>query len=187
MTTMQRDPLVDDYLRRLDAAAAGLPHERRRELVAEIEEHVDAALAESEARDEAAVRNALERLGPPEEIAAAADPQPPRPARGRLETAALIVLSVSGALPVFGYLIGAGLVVNSPHWAARDKLLGLLIPPLIVVVGGVLILSVSSEAANGDSFDSGLGVVEVSVLMADLLAGLLAAAFLAWRLRPAPR
>lgn len=28
MTTMQRDPLVDDYLRRLEAAAADLPHER---------------------------------------------------------------------------------------------------------------------------------------------------------------
>jgi hypothetical protein len=29
MTTMQRDPLVDDYLRRLEAAAADLPDERR--------------------------------------------------------------------------------------------------------------------------------------------------------------
>ena len=33
MTTMRRDPLVDDYLRRLEAAAAGLPRERRAELV----------------------------------------------------------------------------------------------------------------------------------------------------------
>ena len=33
MTTMQRDPLVDDYLRRLEAAAADLPHERRGELL----------------------------------------------------------------------------------------------------------------------------------------------------------
>ena len=71
MTTMRRDPLVDDYLRRLEAAAAALPRERRAELVGEIEEHVEAALDEA-GDDEAAVRNVLERLGSPEEIAAAA-------------------------------------------------------------------------------------------------------------------
>jgi uncharacterized membrane protein len=182
MTTMQRDPLVDDYLRRLEAAAPGLPRERRRELVAEIEEHIDAALGEGGACDEAAVRNVLERLGPPEEIGAAADPPAPRPVRGRLETAALVVLAASFILPVAGYLIGAGLVVASSAWAARDKLVGLLIPPLIVVVGGGLVVSVAAGAAEGDSFSSGLGPVEISVLMADLLSGLLAAAYLAWRL-----
>ena len=77
MTTMRRDPLVDDYLRRLEAAAADLPRERRAELVGEIEEHVDTALAEG-GDDETAVRNVLERLGSPEEIAAAA--RPPEPA-----------------------------------------------------------------------------------------------------------
>ena len=47
MTTMRRDPLVDDYLRRLEAAAAHLPRARRTELVGEIEEHVEAGLAEA--------------------------------------------------------------------------------------------------------------------------------------------
>ena len=181
MTTMQRDPLVDDYLRRLEVAARGLPRERRRELVAEIEEHIEAAL-EGGARDEAAVRNVLERLGPPEEIGAAADPPAPRPVRGRLETAALIVLAASFILPVAGYLVGAGLVIASSAWAGRDKLVGLLIPPLVVVLGGGVVVSVAAGAAEGDSFSSGLGPMEISVLMADLLSGLLAAAYLAWRL-----
>jgi hypothetical protein len=92
MTTMRRDPLVEGYLRRLEAAAAHLPRERRRELVAEIEAHVGDAPAEA-GDDEAAVRNALERLGSPEEIAAAAGPEPAaRPRRGPLETIAPIVL-----------------------------------------------------------------------------------------------
>jgi hypothetical protein len=53
---------------------------------------VDDALAEA-GDDEAAVRNALERLGSPEEIAAAAGPEPAaRPRRGPLETIAPIVL-----------------------------------------------------------------------------------------------
>ena len=78
MTTMRRDPLVDDYLRRLKAAAADLPRERREELVEEIEAHVDEALGEAGADDETAVRDVLERLGSPEEIAAAARPPAPR-------------------------------------------------------------------------------------------------------------
>jgi uncharacterized membrane protein len=72
------DPLVDDYLRRLDAAASVLPTHRRDELVAEICGHLNEALRQIAAGDETAVRNVLERLGPPEEIvAAAADPLPP--------------------------------------------------------------------------------------------------------------
>ena len=152
--------------------------------MAEIEEHIDAALrdADADADDETAVRNVLERLGPPEEIAAAADPTPARPRRGRLETAALIVLSVSFALPVVGYLIGAGLVLSSSAWAAGEKIVGLVIPPLVVVVGGLLVLGLAASAAEGDSFSTGLGPLELTVLMANLLSGLLAAAYLATRL-----
>jgi hypothetical protein len=176
MTTMRRDPLVDDYLRRLEAAAAGLPRTRRAELVSEIEEHVDAALAEAGTDDEAAVRNVLERLGSPEEIAAAAGPA--RPERGRLETAALIVLSVSFLLPLFGYLIGARLVLASKAWVGREKRIALLGSPLLVLGGAILVLvGVSGADATG-----ALGPVEIAVLAVDVLSGLLAATYLSSRL-----
>ena len=72
------DPLVDDYLRRLDAAASALPAHRRDELITEIRGHLQEALRQAPASNEAAVRNVLERLGPPEEIVAAAtDSAPP--------------------------------------------------------------------------------------------------------------
>jgi hypothetical protein len=72
------DPLVDDYLRRLDAAASALPPPRRDELAAQIRDHIQEALRQTPPGDTAAVRNVLERLGSPEEIAAAAaDPPPP--------------------------------------------------------------------------------------------------------------
>ncbi len=71
------DPLVEDYLRRLEAAAWALPAHRRDELLVEIREHLAEALRQVPAGDEAAVRSVLERLGSPEEIvAAAADPVP---------------------------------------------------------------------------------------------------------------
>jgi uncharacterized membrane protein len=181
MTTMRRDPLVDDYLRRLEAAAADLPRERRAELVGEIEEHVEAALAEA-GDDEAAVRNVLERLGSPEEIAAAAGVAPER---GRLESAALIVLSVSLVLPGAGYLIGAGLVLASKAWTGREKTVGLLIPPLVVLIGAIVVLAGAASVADGESFDSGLGPVELAVLAVNVLSGLAAAAYLSSRLKRA--
>jgi hypothetical protein len=71
------DPLVDDYLRRLDAAASVLPTHQREELIAEIRDHVQEAMRQSATSDEATVRNVLERLGPPEEIVRAATDSPP--------------------------------------------------------------------------------------------------------------
>jgi uncharacterized membrane protein len=68
------DPLVDDYLRRLDAAASTLPAHRRDELISDIRDHLQEALRQAPDGDKAAVRNVLERLGPPEETVAAADP-----------------------------------------------------------------------------------------------------------------
>jgi hypothetical protein len=46
-----------------------LPRSRRQELLGEIHEHIDSALAESPAHDEAEVRNVLDRLGDPADIA----------------------------------------------------------------------------------------------------------------------
>jgi hypothetical protein len=68
MDTMETDHLVDDYLRRLEHAAAHMQRARRTELIAEIRGHIETALREEEAAGEAAVRNVLDRLGPPEEI-----------------------------------------------------------------------------------------------------------------------
>ena len=68
MDTMRTERLVEDYLRRLERSAAHLRRARRAELVAEIRGHIQTALAEEQAADEAAVRNVLDRLGPHEEI-----------------------------------------------------------------------------------------------------------------------
>ena len=44
MDTMETDRLIDDYLRRLEDAAAHMQRARRAELVAEIRSHIDTAL-----------------------------------------------------------------------------------------------------------------------------------------------
>jgi hypothetical protein len=83
---------------------------------------------------EAEVRNLLDELGPPENIvAAAAGPPPPVPRRGAREVFALILL-VTGLPPILGWLAGVGLLLWSPLWSTRQKLLGILVWP-----GGYLV------------------------------------------------
>jgi uncharacterized membrane protein len=183
MTAVQTHPLIADYLSRLDAAAAGLPQQQRAELMAEIREHIDHDIGAAGGADEIAVRNALERLGPPEEIVAAADAgasaSPAADQRRRvgvLEIAALIALAV---LPLLGWIVGAVLVVLSTAWTSRDKLVGLLLPLAFVVLGALLPLLLSPG--------SNLGPLEVAFLQLFFLGGPIAALYLAWRLRAAVR
>jgi len=118
-TTMETDRLVDDYLGRLEEAAAHLQRSRRSELIAEIREHIEAALREEEAAGEVAVRNVLERLGPPEEIVEAAEPPPEadQVPTGKLEVAAMVTLVV----PFIGWLFGIAMVLISRAWLNREK------------------------------------------------------------------
>ena len=61
---------IDDYLKRLDRSMRDVPANRRKELVNEIDQHISQTIAASDGEfTEADVRNALERLGEPEDIA----------------------------------------------------------------------------------------------------------------------
>jgi uncharacterized membrane protein len=141
------DELIEDYLGRLEAAAQGLPADRRAELVAEIREHVDTVLAQSPDRDESTVRTVLDRLGTPEEIvheagvglpeASPAREQtatpaqtPPRTRAGGFEVAAVILLLLGGVLlPGFGWFVGVVMLWASARWTLRDRLIGTLLFP----------------------------------------------------------
>jgi HAAS domain-containing protein len=71
---------VGAYLADPDKAASRILPERRRELVGEVREHIEFALAEAGRTDESTVRNVLERLGSPDEIVTAeAGPDAPLP------------------------------------------------------------------------------------------------------------
>ena len=107
--SMDADALVRDYLGRLETAAVALPAGRRRELASEIGEHIEAALTAAPKRDEVAVRNVLERLGPPEEIVAAeVGPPAATDASGHLGALGIsgLILLAAGTLfaPFLGFL-----------------------------------------------------------------------------------
>ena len=115
------DTLVEDYLRRLDAAASMLPTDRRTELVAEIRDHLHEGLRQSGTDDEVAVRNLLERLGAPEEIVAEAADSPPvnnLPVRPLETNSSAVVSLVLGALWLLG--IGSVLALVFGYRARRE-------------------------------------------------------------------
>jgi hypothetical protein len=190
MTTTETDPLVRDYMRRLETAASRLPRERRKELIDEIREHLDAALADAAPDDEIAVRNALERLGSPEEIVqAAADPAPPPVRSGWLEIAAVVLL----ILPGVGWFAGMAPVALSRVWSAREKVVGIalaVVPALFFFLAWSLgspgddsqVLQVGVEPVDArvetDS-STALGFVFTALT---ILSGLPSALYLGWRL-----
>ena len=121
MMNAHTDALIEDYLRRLDAAASVLPTDRRTELVSEIRDHLQEGLRQSGTTDEVSVRNLLERLGPPEEIVTEAADSPPVGdfAVSSPETNRAAVISlVLGALWLFG--IGSVLALVFGYRARRE-------------------------------------------------------------------
>jgi uncharacterized membrane protein len=197
------DELIGDYLGRLEAAARGLPADRRAELVAEIREHIDTVLAQSPDRTEATVRTILDRLGSPEEIvqeagvglpetspvrAATVGQASPRTRAGAFEIATVILLLIGGVvLPVLGWLVGVVLLWASARWTLRDKLIGTLVFP-----GGLILPFYYLFFWSGTTICDGTGHCESSgtsagtamtILLVAFVGSLASAAYLLHRAR----
>jgi hypothetical protein len=182
MTTTH--PLADAYLKRLDRAARVLPRHEREDLLADIRTHLEAGLSRGAA--EADVRNVLDELGSPEEIVAAASPGRRPVRRGAREVFALILL-VTGLPPVIGWLVGLGLLLWSPLWSARQKVLGILVWPggYVALLGFSLVATRECAAQPGrpvgaaaDCASAGPSVVAIAVASLVTLAPLVVAAHL---------
>ena len=200
--TSTADRLVEDYLRSLDRELSGLPRARRRELTEQITSHIAEARAGLENEDEAEIRNLLDRLGEPAEIAEEArERAEPRPRRaGWMEILALILLLIGGiVLPVVGWFVGVVLLWVSDAWTTREKLVGTFVIPgglaTPLLLGGLAVTAEScstefdpmtgaeiSSSCTGGSFQAAdvLGPVLAVVL---LLAPVFTTIFLARRLR----
>jgi hypothetical protein len=145
---------VKEYLHDLEVELRDLPRSRRQELLGEIHEHIDSALAETPTHDEAEVRNVLDRLGDPSDIAEEARQRfgVPKLKSGALEIAALILLVIGGIiLPVIGWFIGVILLWSSRVWTTGEKLAGTLLFP-----GGLLLPAALGLGAIGVRSCSGV-------------------------------
>lgn len=164
MVSSSDDELVMRYLARLEAAAGGMPADRRRELIDEITTHIEEAMAAKPAPP-GGIATVLDQLGSPEDIVRAADPVGAGAGRGAgnplgaVEIFAILGLLIGGIIvPVVGWLVGVALLWISPRWKTRDKLLatlvwpGGLLAPVIVFLG----LAASAMVAVGQTCDTGV-------------------------------
>ena len=150
--TSTADQLVDKYVERLNRELADLPSARRREVVEEIKEHIAEARAALPAESEADVRNLLDRVGDPSELAADARHRfGLRPRRaGAREIAALVLLLVGGFLMFVGWVVGVVLLWASDAWNTRDKLIGtLVLPGGLVLPLALFVFAGTGETCSG--------------------------------------
>ena len=126
MSSNMTDDAVTEYLREVEVRLAGLPLLQRRELLADLRAHIATERLERGAGSEGEVLEILERLGSPEEVAAAAHEEagtqrttirPARvgtPARPRLLLGAGVVAVIIFALLMFSLMAGRVSSTNAP-------------------------------------------------------------------------
>ncbi|MGW4748248.1 HAAS signaling domain-containing protein [Streptomyces sp. NPDC004290] len=185
-------PLVTDYLDTIEREASFLAPGRREELLADLREHLAVAVGDEE--DPQAVRAALERLGSPSAIVAAARAEEPEspvasgsattatatvPNRTRdTLTAVLIgvtgIAGVAGSAPsVLALIVSLFLLWTSDSWGRGTKALASALtvaPPVVVLVSAFLL--------------SGFGVWELLTVLAVGVTLPVVAAVLLFRTRP---
>lgn len=102
----------------------------------------------------------------------------------KLETVAVLLLGVGGAVYPPVWLLGALTALPSKKWDLADKWVGLVAPVLLVIVSTVLIVVFGGRhpTIGSYAFEAWLAAERVARIAAVLGAG-----YLLWRLRRGPR
>jgi hypothetical protein len=198
MTTTTLPPAAVAYLKRLRRAARPLPTETRRELLGDIEAHLQEAIDVE--MSEAEVLSALDRLGSPEEIVGAqlgGAVESSTSAKGIHEWTAIILLLLGGFVIGIGWLVGLILLWSSRAWTTVDKLIGTLVIPGGLAGTLVLLLLIGSK----EMCTSGPGrathctggpstahhILQIALLVIFVLGPIVTAIYLTRRARPPAR
>ncbi|MGW4164155.1 HAAS signaling domain-containing protein [Streptomyces sp. NPDC004788] len=146
-------PLVTAYLDAVAHETAGLPAERRAELLADLREHIEVSGAEGEQQ----LREVLADLGEPRTVAASALAEEPvtatvtvgQPVRPGRAWPTVLLLAAAGLLFLFNMVVGAvallvglWLLWKSPLWDQPSKVIGTAAsaaPPVVLLVGGLFL------------------------------------------------
>ena len=183
------DSLVRDYLGRLESGLAGVPRAGRREVLDEIGSHIAEARAELPEDDEIGMRNLLDRVGEPTEIAAEARERfGVRPVQTTWREVGALILLLA---PLWGWIAGVILLWLSDVWSARDKVIGMFLIPAgefgavkLLFEGRVSGSNCSRIGADGPlQCSNGVHFWPTVLLVVCITASLGTEAYLIWRLR----
>jgi uncharacterized membrane protein len=150
MTSETPQLVVQRYLNQVARHLQDLPDSERFELIEDLRAHIEEATGGVDAASEADVRNVLDRLGQPQDLARearerasdtdepAGEDQPTlateqRKTPGALEVAAIILTAVF-------WPIGIVLAWASDRWLTRDKIVATAIPFAATLMLGVIVL-----------------------------------------------
>ncbi len=157
MTT--REQVMDDYLDKLHRSLRDIPASQREGIISGIVTHIDEALDAEPDDSEASLRNVLDRVDDPEEIASEArerlDIRKPR--TSWLDSLAIVLLLLGGFLWLIGWIAGAVLLWLSDVWSTRQKIIGTLVVPggllpavlLFILPSNVETSSCTTSVVNG--------------------------------------
>jgi len=192
----QAQAVVDSYMRDLKRELRALPRDRRKEILEDIEGHIDQSLGENGSATEADARTTLDQLGDPSEIAHDARERfGIRPTNfGWQEVAAVILLPVGVFMFGIGWIVGVILLWTSDAWTMREKLIGTFVPigglglpitliELELVSGGSSCSSVINQqtgATHTTCADSGTSAGAILITVGLALLVLLAIAVPIW-------
>lgn len=160
MSTSTLHPVAAAHLQRVRREGRDLPGDRLAELMADLEEHLSAAIP-VDASDQVA-REILARFGDPREIVEAARPEPSVTGnrRGTREWAAVFLLLFGFIAAGVGWLVGVVLLWRSRAWTIRDKLIGTLVLPGGVFLSALLLLLAFGQAHKMICTRYGTGVAK---------------------------
>jgi hypothetical protein len=130
---LSADQIVDQYLHELNDFLRTVQVSDRRDFVADITQHIEQSRSLTGSDDPMATRRLLERLGTPRELATEfLKAQPTIPVRD-LDKATPWFLALGGIFIGVGWLFGLYGVWTSNVWGWKDKVLGSMIWPTILI------------------------------------------------------
>jgi uncharacterized membrane protein len=130
----QVEAMIQHYLDRVAEQLRDLPPEERAEIINDLRVHIEEAIGDPTYASEAQVRNVLDRLGDPADLAREARSRasgdaaerPPVYRRISKSPGALEVIAI--VLTALFWPIGVILAWLSPRWLTRDKVIATVIP-----------------------------------------------------------
>jgi hypothetical protein len=182
-STGEADKLVRHYLTRLDAALQGVEPSRRREILADVHEHIEQERAGLDPDDTASVLTLLDRVGDPAAIAAEAGA--PSPDSRRWDVWAPWLLIFGPIASGLGWIAGLVILWPSPTWSRRDKLIATIVPLVgMVALFFGLVAALGGPAACPGHAVHAAGCTAKAITLPLAVAIVLAAAGLAAHLLP---
>lgn len=191
MNSSEFDYLIEDYLARLERALRVLAPSRRQQLLSEITQHLDESRARLAEESEAAIRDLLDRVGQPDDIAAEAMADEV-PSMRRLPTRLItggVAVVVAAAIAIPLALTTGGATNNGTHTTTTISTARLVTVPVVagqplptaaqVLAGLGLVVQVSHQPSSivaagyvaGEAPSAGSQVVIGSTVILTVSAG----------------